>query len=140
MKAGAVAGQPAVPRASALTLTVPRTSSASAGIFRERRQAAVDTSTLSPPPVAYHRPAPAMASYPEPAAEIAPLPNADGSVAFSYAGYKVIASANGPIETMKRDEYAFEAFVDVNVRPPAGIGGESLSLIHCPLGESEAYG
>ena len=64
-----------------------------------------------------------MASYTEPAAEIAPLPNADGSVAFSYAGFKVIAAANGPIETMKREEYAFEAHVDVIVRPPAGVGG-----------------
>lgn len=66
-----------------------------------------------------------MASNPEPEAVISPLPNADGSVAFSYAGYKVTASANGPIETQKRDEYAFEAFVDVNVRPPAGVGGET---------------
>lgn len=64
-----------------------------------------------------------MASKPEPEAEISPLPNADGSVAFSYGGYKVIASVNGPIETLKRDEYAFEAHVDVNVRPPAGVGG-----------------
>ncbi|SPN97174.1 related to RRP46 protein, involved in rRNA processing [Cephalotrichum gorgonifer] len=54
-----------------------------------------------------------MGSRLEPEAEISPLPNADGSVAFSYAGYKVTASVNGPIETVKRDEYAFEAFVDV---------------------------
>lgn len=65
-----------------------------------------------------------MAPTLEPEAEISPLPNPDGSVAFSYAGYKVIASANGPIETVKRDEYAFEAHVDVVVRPPAGVGGK----------------
>lgn len=65
----------------------------------------------------------------EPEAEISPLPNADGSVAFSYGGYKVIASANGPIETVKRDEYAFEAFVDVTVRPPAGVGGKTIFLL-----------
>lgn len=67
----------------------------------------------------------AMAPTLEPEAEISPLPNPDGSVAFSYAGYKVIASANGPIETVKRDEYAFEAHVDVVVRPPAGVGGKN---------------
>jgi hypothetical protein len=66
-----------------------------------------------------------MAPHQEPEAEISLLPKADGSVSFSYAGYKVIASANGPIETQKREEYAFEAFVDVNVRPPAGVGGEN---------------
>lgn len=66
-----------------------------------------------------------MAPTLEPEAEISPLPNPDGSVAFSYAGYKVIASANGPIETVKRDEYAFEAQVDVVVRPPAGVGGKN---------------
>lgn len=66
-----------------------------------------------------------MASRLEPEAEISPLPNPDGSVAFSYAGYKVIASANGPIEAVKRDEYAYEAQVDVVVRPPAGVGGKN---------------
>ncbi|KEZ44174.1 hypothetical protein SAPIO_CDS3099 [Scedosporium apiospermum] len=52
-----------------------------------------------------------MAPTNAPAAEIAPLPNADGSVIFSYAGYKVVAAANGPVETLKREEYAFEALV-----------------------------
>lgn len=65
-----------------------------------------------------------MASVNEPAAEIAPLPNADGSVVFSYAGYKVVAAANGPVETLKREEYAFEALVDVIVRPATGVGGQ----------------
>jgi len=64
-----------------------------------------------------------MAPTNAPAAEIAPLPNADGSVIFSYAGYKVVAAANGPVETLKREEYAFEALVDVIVRPAAGVGG-----------------
>lgn len=69
-----------------------------------------------------------MATIKEPAAEIAPLPNADGSVIFSYAGFKVIAAANGPVETLKREEYAYEALVDVIVRPAAGVGGQNLTL------------
>ncbi|UKZ53700.1 hypothetical protein TrVGV298_007497 [Trichoderma virens] len=34
-----------------------------------------------------------------------------------------IAAVNGPVEAQRRDENPFEALVDVNVRPAAGVGG-----------------
>lgn len=61
-----------------------------------------------------------------PEATLSPLPKADGSATYSYAGYTVTASANGPIEAPRRDEHPYEALVDVVVRPAAGIGGK-----HC---------
>ncbi|KAF4342611.1 RRP46-like protein [Fusarium beomiforme] len=64
-----------------------------------------------------------MAPSAEPAAEISHLPKADGSATFSYGGYAVIAAVNGPVEAQRRDENAFEALVDVIVRPAAGVGG-----------------
>ena len=64
-----------------------------------------------------------MAPSAQPVAELAPLPKADGSATFSYGGYTVTAAVNGPIEAQRRDENAFEALVDVNVRPAAGVGG-----------------
>ncbi|KAL2270908.1 hypothetical protein VTJ83DRAFT_279 [Remersonia thermophila] len=51
------------------------------------------------------------------------LPRADGSARYSHAGYTVLASVNGPIEAQRRDEHAYEAHVDVIVRPAAGVGG-----------------
>lgn len=59
-----------------------------------------------------------------PAADLAPLPKADGSASFAHLGYTVTAAVNGPIEAPRRDENAFEALVDVNVRPAAGVGGK----------------
>jgi hypothetical protein len=53
------------------------------------------------------------------------LPRADGSAKYSHAGYSVLASVNGPIEAQRRDEHAYEAHVDVIVRPAAGVGGGS---------------
>ncbi|KAF5676931.1 RRP46-like protein [Fusarium heterosporum] len=64
-----------------------------------------------------------MAPSAEPAAELSHLAKADGSATFSYAGYAVIAAVNGPVEAQRRDENAFEALVDVIVRPAAGVGG-----------------
>ncbi|KAH7171186.1 ribosomal protein S5 domain 2-type protein [Dactylonectria macrodidyma] len=64
-----------------------------------------------------------MASSTQPAAELSHLPKADGSATFSYGGYSVIAAVNGPVEAQRRDENAFEALVDVIVRPAAGVGG-----------------
>ncbi|KAJ2894076.1 uncharacterized protein MKZ38_007955 [Zalerion maritima] len=51
------------------------------------------------------------------------LSKADGSASYSYAGYAVTATVNGPIEAQRRDEQPFEAIVDVIVRPAAGVGG-----------------
>ena len=64
-----------------------------------------------------------MAPSGEPVAELSHLPKADGSATFSYCGYTVTASVNGPVEAQRRDENPFEAIVDVNVRPAAGVGG-----------------
>ncbi|PHH64176.1 hypothetical protein CDD81_4923 [Ophiocordyceps australis] len=59
----------------------------------------------------------------EPRAELSMLPKADGSATFSHGGFSVTAAVNGPIEAPKREESAFEAQVDVIVRPAAGVGG-----------------
>lgn len=56
------------------------------------------------------------------------LPRADGSATYSYNGYNVTASVNGPIEAQRRDEHPYEAHVDVIVRPAAGVGGESFDM------------
>ncbi|KAK1249071.1 hypothetical protein MKX07_002587 [Trichoderma sp. CBMAI-0711] len=58
-----------------------------------------------------------------PAAELSHLPKADGSANFSFGGYTITAAVNGPVEAQRRDENPFEALVDVNVRPAAGVGG-----------------
>ncbi|KAL5611811.1 hypothetical protein BROUX41_000614 [Berkeleyomyces rouxiae] len=58
-----------------------------------------------------------------PEVQLSPLPRADGSAAFSHNGYKVLASVNGPLEAPKKDEAAFEATIDLVVRPGAGVGG-----------------
>ncbi|KAL2261592.1 hypothetical protein VTK26DRAFT_3832 [Humicola hyalothermophila] len=58
-----------------------------------------------------------------PEAALGVLPRADGSARYSHAGYTVTASVNGPIEAQRRDEHAYEAHVDVIVRPAAGVGG-----------------
>ncbi|KAJ4290685.1 exosome non-catalytic core subunit rrp46 [Collariella sp. IMI 366227] len=57
-----------------------------------------------------------------PEAALGVLPRADGSAKYSHAGYTVTASVNGPIEAQRRDEHAYEAHVDVIVRPAAGVG------------------
>jgi exosome complex component RRP46 len=64
-----------------------------------------------------------MAHDSEPAALISHLHRADGSATFSYDGYIIVASVNGPIEAQRRDENADEAVVDVIVRPATGVGG-----------------
>ena len=71
-----------------------------------------------------------MAPSAEPTAELSHLLKADGSATFSYGGYAVVASVNGPVEAQRRDENAFEALVDVIVRPAAGVGGRSRNLNH----------
>ncbi|KKA28820.1 hypothetical protein TD95_002838 [Thielaviopsis punctulata] len=58
-----------------------------------------------------------------PEVQLSPLPRADGSAAFSHNGFKVLASVNGPIEAPKKDEAAFEAVIDVIIRPASGVGG-----------------
>lgn len=60
----------------------------------------------------------------QPEAAMSPLPKADGSATYSYAGYTITASANGPVEAQKRDEHPYEALVDVVVRPASGVGGQ----------------
>ncbi|PMB66090.1 Exosome complex component RRP46 [Beauveria bassiana] len=65
-----------------------------------------------------------MAPIAEPRAELAPLPKADGSATYSYSGYTVTGAVNGPIEAQRRDENPFEALIDVNVRPAAGVGAD----------------
>ena len=64
-----------------------------------------------------------------PEAALGVLPRADGSAKYSHAGYTVTGSVNGPIEAQRRDEHAYEAHVDVIVRPAAGVGGESPSSL-----------
>ena len=64
-----------------------------------------------------------------PEAALSVLPKADGSAKYSYAGYTVTASVNGPIEAQRKDEHAQEAHVDVIVRPAAGVGGECLDIV-----------
>ncbi|KAK1830280.1 hypothetical protein QBC39DRAFT_112886 [Podospora conica] len=58
-----------------------------------------------------------------PEAALSVLPKADGSAKYSYGGYTVTASVNGPLEAQRKDEHAQEAFIDVIVRPAAGVGG-----------------
>ncbi|KAK4097533.1 hypothetical protein N658DRAFT_489134 [Parathielavia hyrcaniae] len=58
-----------------------------------------------------------------PEATFGVLPRADGSARYSHAGYTVTGSVNGPIEAQRREEHAYEAHVDVVVRPAAGHGG-----------------
>lgn len=70
-----------------------------------------------------------MAPSAEPVAVLANLPKADGSATYSYQGYTVISSVNGPIEAPRRDESAFEASVDVIVRPAAGVGGKKMKRL-----------
>jgi len=67
-----------------------------------------------------------------PEAALGVLPRSDGSAKYSHAGYTVTASVNGPIEAQRKDENPYEAFVDVIVRPAAGVGGESSALF-CTL-------
>lgn len=59
-------------------------------------------------------------------AELSHLPKTDGSANFAYGGYTVTAAVNGPVEAQRRDENPFEALVDVNVRPAAGVGGKQM--------------
>lgn len=59
-----------------------------------------------------------------PEAELSNLPKSDGSATFSYCGYSVTGSVNGPLEAQRRDENPFEAILDINVRPAAGVGGK----------------
>lgn len=65
-----------------------------------------------------------------PEAALGVLPRSDGSVKYSNAGYTVTASVNGPIEAQRRDEHAYEAHVDVVVRPAAWVGGESSHFLY----------
>ncbi|KAH6651094.1 hypothetical protein F5144DRAFT_589402 [Chaetomium tenue] len=58
-----------------------------------------------------------------PKAALGVLPRSDGSAKYSHAGYTLTASVNGPIEAQRRDEHAYEAHVEVIVRPAAGVGG-----------------
>ena len=62
-----------------------------------------------------------------PEAVLSTLPRSDGSAIYSYGGYTVIASVNGPLEAQRRDEDPYECVVDVVVRPAAGVGGRTSS-------------
>lgn len=59
-----------------------------------------------------------------PVASLSVLHRADGSVSYSHNGYTVIGAINGPIEVQRRDEIPEEAFIEVNIRPAAGVGSE----------------
>ena len=74
-----------------------------------------------------------------PEAVLSVLSRADGSAKYSHAGYTIIGSVNGPIEAQRRDEHAYEANVDVIVRPAAGVGGERLgpSLTTTPVFQTD---
>ncbi len=74
-----------------------------------------------------------MAISAEPVAELANLPRADGSATYSYQGYTVTSAVNGPIEAPRRDESAFEAMVDIIVRPAVGVGGTAERLLESIL-------
>jgi exosome complex component RRP46 len=63
-----------------------------------------------------------------PTAELSHLPKADGSANFAFGGYTITAAVNGPVEAQRRDENPFEALVDVNVRPAAGVGGKRMNI------------
>lgn len=65
----------------------------------------------------------------QPETVLSPLPKADGSATYSYAGYTITASANGPIEAQRKDEDPYEAVVDVLVRPASGVGGQSIAML-----------
>ena len=67
-----------------------------------------------------------------PKAALGVLPRSDGSAKYSHAGYTLTASVNGPIEAQRRDEHAYEAHVEVIVRPAAGVGGESYRATPLP--------
>ena len=56
------------------------------------------------------------------------LNRSDGSAAYSYHGYSVIGSVNGPIEAQRRNELPEEALIDVIVRPAVGVGGRISPL------------
>ncbi len=62
-----------------------------------------------------------------PEAALSNLPKADGSATYSFAGYTITASVNGPIEAQRRDEHPYEALVDIIVRPASGVGGERFA-------------
>ncbi len=64
-----------------------------------------------------------MARPADPEAVLSCLPRADGSATYSYGGFTIVASANGPMEAQRRDEDPYEAVVEVVVRPEAGVGG-----------------
>lgn len=64
-----------------------------------------------------------------PSAQLSELHRADGSATFSSGGYTVIAAVNGPIEVQRRDELPEEAAIEVNVRPAAGIGSTTETII-----------
>ncbi|EGX92017.1 ribosomal protein S5 domain 2-type fold domain containing protein [Cordyceps militaris CM01] len=74
-----------------------------------------------------------MAPIAEPQADLAPLPKADGSATYSYNGYTVTSAVNGPIEAQRRDENPFEAIIDVNIRPAAGVGGTAERVLESIL-------
>ncbi|CAN8098857.1 unnamed protein product [Discula destructiva] len=72
----------------------------------------------------------------EPQAVLSPLPKADGSATYSYAGYTITASVNGPIEAPRKDEDPYEAVVDVLVRPASGVGGTRERHLESLLSQS----
>lgn len=65
-----------------------------------------------------------------PTATLHALPHADGSAAYAWHGYAVVASVNGPLEAQRRDELPDEAVLEVHVRPASGGGGASRVPVH----------
>ena len=61
----------------------------------------------------------------KPEVSFATLPQADGSASYTWQGYSILVSVNGPIEPQRRDELPEEAFLEVNLRQASGGGGTS---------------
>ena len=65
-----------------------------------------------------------------PSASLQTLERADGSATYSSNGFSIVGAVNGPVEVQRRDEIPDEAAIDVVIRPAAGVGGTSGTLMH----------
>ena len=49
------------------------------------------------------------------------LNRADGSCKYASCGFEVLVAVSGPLEAQRRDELPEECFIDVTLRPHAGV-------------------
>ena len=68
------------------------------------------------------------ASIPMAPSTLSSLSRADGSAQYSYNGYSVLCTVNGPMEAQRREELPEEAVVDVAIRPATGVAGTMTEL------------